>query len=67
MTNTTTAPRLIDQARSNGGVLDFTTGAGTGNTLNTKDALVRAGHTVVRTGGVWQSKGGIQWRLTLTN
>ncbi len=33
MAKTTTAQRLIDQARSNGGVLDFTTGAGTGNTL----------------------------------
>ena len=33
MAKTTTAQRLVDQARSNGGVLDFTTGAGTGNTL----------------------------------
>ena len=32
MAKTTTAQRLIDQARSNG-VLDFATGAGTGNTL----------------------------------
>ena len=35
--------------------------------LKTPDALIRAGHTVARTGGVWQSKGGIQWRLTLAN
>jgi hypothetical protein len=65
MSKTTRAQELINAARTAGGVLAFTTGAGTGNSLNTVTALRRAGQKVSRTGGEWQSKGGIQWLLTV--
>jgi outer membrane protein TolC len=56
------AQKLIDAARA-AGFVEFTVGAGTGNTLHTVDALIRAGYKPVRIGGVWQSKGGMQYRM----
>lgn len=64
MTKTTAAQKLIEAAKAAGSV-EFTVGAGTGNTLQTLKALQRAGHKPQFVGGKWQSKEGLQYRLTV--
>jgi hypothetical protein len=63
MTKITAAQKLIDAVKA-AGTIEFTVGAGSGNTLHTLDALRRKGFTPVKIGGQWQSKGGMQFRLT---
>lgn len=65
MARATAAQALIEAAKAQGGTVEFTVGAGTGNTLHTLKALRRAGYEPVKLGGEWQSKGGMQYRLTL--
>ena len=60
---TTAAQKLIEAAASNGGSVEFTVGAGSGNTLNTLKALERAGYKPEFLSGKWQSKDGMQYRL----
>jgi hypothetical protein len=64
MTKTTAAQKLIEAAKVAGSV-EFTVGAGTGNTLQTIKALGRAGYKPQKIGGKWQSKEGMQFRLTV--
>ena len=63
----TLAQKLIDQAKSNGGAIEFKIGGGSGNTLNTARAIRRAGHSVEFVSGKWQSKEGMLMRLTLAH
>ena len=63
MTKTTAAQKLIEAAKTAGSV-EFTIGAGSGNTLQTLKALERAGYKAQWLGGKWQSKSGMQYRLT---
>lgn len=63
MTKTTAAQKLIEAAKTTGSV-EFTVGAGTGNTLHTLKALKRAGYEAKFVSGEWQSKQGMQFRLT---
>ena len=64
MTKITAAQKLIEAAKVAGSV-DFTVGAGSGNTLQTIKALGRAGYKPQKIGGKWQSKEGMQFRLTI--
>ncbi len=65
MSKTTAAQKLINAAKAAGSV-EFTVGAGSGNTLQTIKALGRAGFKPVKIGGQWQSKEGMQFRLTVS-
>ena len=64
MTKTTAAQKLIEAAKTAGSI-EFTVGAGSGNTLHTIKALERAGYKAKFIGGKWQSKEGMQFRLVV--
>lgn len=64
MAKITAAQKLINEAEAKGPI-EFLVGAGSGNTLNTLQAIRRAGHEAKFISGEWQSKEGMIYRLTL--